>query len=214
VTVPLEFAHIAEHAAIVISHLAVFPDGWSIALRSVQRAPRTMDDEVEVFESFESGVTVATNMSIAFPSPWRIALGRPFIRRMTGGVRFGIEFSDGARVTDIEPLHPMPPEFDTPDYQPMWGLELGGSHGDSHSMRTEVWVWPVPPAGDASLVVAWPEQDIAEQRCAIDGDHLRAGRDRSRALWPDEASLPSRITNVQQGVHFARGAQARFQRDE
>src|ERR1700722_6789236 len=98
-------------------------------------------------------------------------------------VRFGIQFADGGRVTNVDDA------LDWPDAtEPMHGLESrGGSSSDTQADQ-EDWVWPVPEAGDLDLVCEWPAYGTRESRLTVNGDDLRAAAARARLIWPDDAA--------------------------
>jgi hypothetical protein len=84
---------------------------------------------------------------------------------------------------------PPPPEDDADlaeDEEVIGGRSTHGGSGSFGEAAQRFWIWPVPAAGDLTLVCGWPAYGIAESRLTIDGDELRAAAARARPVWPDE----------------------------
>ncbi len=84
-------------------------------------------------------------------------------------VRFGIQFADGGRVTNVDDALGWPDAT-----EPMHGLESRGGSSSDDQADQEYWVWPVPETGDLDLVCEWPAYGIPESRLTVNGDDLRA----------------------------------------
>jgi hypothetical protein len=96
-------------------------------------------------------------------------------------VRFGIQFADGGRATNVDDALGWPDAT-----EPMHGLDSrGGSSSDSEASQ-EFWAWPLPETGDLDLVCEWPAYGIPESRLTVSGDSLRAAAARARLIWPDD----------------------------
>ena len=99
---------------------------------------------------------------------------RPGRRRRTseGGLdpellRFGIQFSDGRKATNIDTRIPSrTPGVD----EPPGGLVLSprGGGGGQGRWRQDFWVSPLPPAGPLAFVCEWPVAAIPETRNEVD----------------------------------------------
>jgi len=122
-----------------------------------------------------------------FPHEILLSLDRPWVSRPEDGslpadlVRFGIQFPDGGRATNLDTDRARPDS-----YRPESGLRTqgGSSSGGEASQRFSA--WPLPASGDVVLVCEWPAYGIAESRLIIDGDALRAAAARAQPVWPDE----------------------------
>lgn len=97
-------------------------------------------------------------------------------------LRFGIEFADGQRASNVggrghsqgEPAGPV-----------LWGMGGGGGGGRWHQ---DFWVWPLPPAGPLSFVCEWPAAGIALTRVEIDGQLLIDAAGRAREMFANPAT--------------------------
>jgi hypothetical protein len=88
-------------------------------------------------------------------------------------LRVGVRFADGRVAANLAGR----PRFDdeTPD-RPVLMADSGGGGGRRFDMG--YWVWPLPPAGPLTVVVAWPGYHIDETSAQIDAAllHDAAGR--------------------------------------
>lgn len=82
-------------------------------------------------------------------------------------LRFGVQFADGRRVTNMDG-YPFVPEELPPD-QPVL-VEAGGvgSEGGGGSWDLELAVQPLPPPGPLAFVCAWRGRGVPESRVEID----------------------------------------------
>jgi hypothetical protein len=96
-------------------------------------------------------------------------------------VRFGIQFPDGGRATNVD-IDQRWPDASPPEH----GLRSHGGSSSAGQAHHHISAWPVPAAGDLVLVCEWPAYGIAESRLIIDGDDLRAAAARAQPVWPDE----------------------------
>jgi hypothetical protein len=82
----------------------------------------------------------------------------------------GVRFPDGSKVTTL--AAPAFPEGDgDPPDGPVLRLDQSSGSGESsHSVHEYVlWLWPLPPPEPLELVVAWPDLDLPETGCTLDG---------------------------------------------
>lgn len=105
-------------------------------------------------------------------------------------VRFGVQFADGAKVTNLDQMAGSADESD-----PAHGIQPTGFSRSVGQGSVEFWIWPVPESGDIVLVCEWPAYDVPESRLTISGDELRAAAGRARPVWPDEPAS-TRIKRV------------------
>lgn len=103
-------------------------------------------------------------------------------------LKFGLEFSDGRKVTNVgwhlagagEPEEPV-----------LWSMGGGGGGG---RWEQGFWVWPLPPAGPLAFVCEWPAAGIALSRAETDAEQLLDAAARAIALFPDEAPAGAQTT--------------------
>ena len=97
-----------------------------------------------------------------------------------GGLRLGLEFSDGRRA-EIGTPRPYPDQVgpDTLVVVP------AGSGGSDRSWHGRFWVHPLPPPGPLSFVAAWPDFAVTEARIELEADAILSAAERANALWPE-----------------------------
>jgi hypothetical protein len=97
-------------------------------------------------------------------------------------LRFGLEFSDGRKVTNLPRTRPEP--FADPGVGPiLWGRDGSGSNS---AWRQSYWVWPLPPPGPLKFVCAWPAFGIPESTASVDGAVVIDAATRATVVWPLE----------------------------
>ena len=100
-------------------------------------------------------------------------------------LRFGLQFSDGSKATNLYP-GPAPRDPDRPPAGPILAGGGGGGGGDAAGgsrWQYEYWVWPLPPEGPLVFVCEWPIGDIPETRSEMDSAPLRDAARDAVALW-------------------------------
>ena len=147
-------------------------------------------------------VAIAAQSGLAYPNgfAFRISLlrrkpidshdGDPFHqwRRARHGkladeaLRFGVQFSDGAKATLFDAHRWFGAESAPPG--PVL-MQRGGS-GGMRAWDFGFWVWPLPPDGPLAFVVEWPSEGIALTRAEIDASIVRAAAADAVVLWPDD----------------------------
>jgi hypothetical protein len=95
-------------------------------------------------------------------------------------LRFGIEFADGRKVTNVGGRGHGPGE---PDGPVLWGMGGGGGGGRWHQ---DFWVWPLPPAGTLGFLTEWPAAGIPLTRVDIDAQLLIDAAARAREMFPNQ----------------------------
>ena len=162
--VPISFLHArTPKAAILVQHLTAFPNGFEFQVTAVCRLEAGIWDPMHGLAGFR---------------------GRPGQR---GGemsdeiLRFGVQFSDGSKVTNLGP--PMIGPTDKPGKGPML-MHMGGTGGGDVAEQN-YWVWPLPPAGPLAFVAEWPKFGIALTRHEIDADVIREAARQAIELWPE-----------------------------
>jgi hypothetical protein len=95
-------------------------------------------------------------------------------------LRLGIQFSDGAKVTNTGGFHPHPWPPEGPIMVP------GGGGGGGGHWRQAQWVWPLPPPGPLTLVSEWPAMEIPLTRYEIDAQVILDAAARAQVIFSDE----------------------------
>jgi hypothetical protein len=133
-----------------------------------------------------------------FSTGWRFTLAVRLRRARAGGrlhmlvsphfevaleerLLVGLAYADGRRASN---LHDAWPDETTDDDR----LELrpqDGGGGDRTHHQT-YWVYPLPPEGPVTFVLAWPSFGLPETHTEFDSAAIRAAAERSRTLWPPQ----------------------------
>lgn len=146
---------------------------------------RTSDVAVWVSDAlvFPAGLSFCLN--VKYKGPDRPRRDPPFFGPNEETPRFGVELSDGRRV--IAGLRRGEPWLVRPE-RPILHPRSGGGGGHHH--RAELWLWPLPPAGDLTFVLEWPAQAIDETRVTVNADPIVAAAIRAEEMWPDTRPWP------------------------
>lgn len=108
-----------------------------------------------------------------------------------GGLRWGVEFSDGKRVTSVDeysPWNALPEGLDPSEWTPDRPIMLGlGRSGIEYSTWSRgIWLWPVPPPGVLRFVCAWPDRGIVETSVLVDSAALREAAESAQPTWSND----------------------------
>jgi hypothetical protein len=101
-----------------------------------------------------------------------------------GRLKWGFEFADGRRVTNLHPWPPYPDERDPawePDHPALIG---GGGGGGDRYVDVDYWLWPLPPAGRLRVACQWLEQGIEMSTHDLETDPFREAAARAKPIWP------------------------------
>lgn len=115
-------------------------------------------------------------------------------------LRFGVQFADGRKATNVGGRGYA---GDEPDGPVLWGMGGGGGGG---RWRQDFWVWPLPPAGPLTFVCEWPAAEIPLTRTEVDAQLLLDASTRTRKLFPDQASSQRGSTWSSTTFHGGRSA--------
>lgn len=154
-------------AAVKVQHLTAFPAGFEFQVVIHMRSTGEVWDPMHGLQGFR---------------------GRPGARYgelSDEHLRFGIQFADGSKATNLGPpmIGPTDEKSKGPMLQPS-----GGSAGGSVA-QTTFWVWPLPPSGPLTFVCEWPKYGIPLTRHPVNADLIREAAQRAIELWPEnEAS--------------------------
>ncbi len=95
-------------------------------------------------------------------------------------LRLGIEFADGAKVTNTGgyPPHPRPPDGPI--------MVSGGGGGSGGHWRQAQWVWPLPAPGPLTLICEWPAMEILLTRSQLDAKAILDAAARAQVIFSDD----------------------------
>ncbi|TDC72368.1 ankyrin repeat domain-containing protein [Streptomyces hainanensis] len=118
----------------------------------------------------------------------------PATRRQSG-LRVGLRFSDGRRVTSLDGTEPRRMTGPRGAAGPAVSAGAVGlvpldpgqhlSRGSLFTTDVDLYLAELPPPGEAWLVVEWPDEGIPETHTAIGVAALRAASGRAIEVWPD-----------------------------
>lgn len=154
----------STNAAVQIQHLTAFPEGFEFRVVARCRLVGDVWDPMHGLAGYR---------------------GRPGARGLEMSdeiLRFGIQFADGSKATNLGPPMLGPP--DQAQRGPML-QHAGGSSGGSVA-ETTFWVWPLPPPGPLAFVCEWPKFGIPLTRQEVDANLIREAAKRVIELWPEE----------------------------
>jgi hypothetical protein len=154
-------------AVVLLTGISAFPVGVAMTLGVRVRGPlngRDLNEEV-------------------FDGPYRHPMDADWL---AGRLKWGWEFSDGRRATNVDP--------------PAWGeggdhwsdaswrpdrpvLNGQGGGGSRRSVDRDYWLWPLPPAGRLRVVCQWPDQGIEATIHDLDAGPFRDAATRAQPLW-------------------------------
>jgi len=85
-------------------------------------------------------------------------------------VRFGLQFPDGSKVTNVAAS---PDWWDEDAAQPDGPVLIGdpeadGWNSDATAVDLDYWLWPLPSDSSVRVVVEWPAEGIAETSLELD----------------------------------------------
>ncbi|SDK68895.1 ankyrin repeat domain-containing protein [Streptomyces indicus] len=130
------------------------------------------------------------------------------------GLRVGLLFSDGRRVTSLDPTVMRDVSYTdtegqqrrvfTPQATGLIPLDPGMGPLRRSTFKTDVDLYlpELPPPGEARLVVEWPDEEIGETSTAVDVAALRAAASTAMEVWPgleppDPATQPTTFVTAE-----------------
>jgi hypothetical protein len=99
-------------------------------------------------------------------------------------LRFGVEFSDGRKATNLGPRLP------AGDEPPPINLGIsGGGGGGNRGWSYGYWVYPIPPEGPITIAFAWPHYDLPEESHQFDAAPILEAAGQVEHLWDDNRTF-------------------------
>jgi hypothetical protein len=112
-------------------------------------------------------------------------------------LRFGVEFSDGRKATNLgsrRPPHEEEPEIAL--------VPSGGGGGGGKSFNVGYWVYPLPSPGPVIVAAEWPARNVRETRHELDGDAIIEAGAGSEQLWDDDRPIgPGHTQSMSSGTY-------------
>jgi hypothetical protein len=158
-----------DRVAVALTKLAAYPVGFEFELVVL-----TADEE-------EYGLDPMLGGRVRHP-------GMPRADPEQSMLRFGIEFADGRRVTNLEGRFPC--RDDEPPTEPVLRPGGGSSSGGSE-WRQDMWIWPLPPAGPLTFVCEWPAAGIPFTKTEIDAQPLLDAAGQAQQIFERSADADS-----------------------
>lgn len=113
-------------------------------------------------------------------------------------LRFGIEFADGRKATNLGQRGVPGDEPPSINMTPQ-----GGSGGGGRSWETGYWVYPLPPTGPLTVAIAWPTHGLSEQTHTLDSTPIIEAAAASLVLWEDNRPIRSAGTGPRTSMNFS-----------
>ena len=153
--VPLELVIVrTDKVAVVVRNLVAYTDGIEFTLSIRLRPPRSV-----------------------FPSH-PLGLGPGGDKHRDDLLRFGVQFADGVKATTLQSFVGR-----RPDEEPRIWLSQNGGSGGAERWELGFWLWPLPPHGPLTFVVAWLGENVTETRAELDTGPIREAAAQAEVLW-------------------------------
>ncbi len=165
----------SDEAAVVLSRISAFPDGFEFTVnsylrRSVKRNRRGHPHH---------------------PMMWHgmVDPGKPVPDEI---LRFGVAWPDGGRATNLGGWG----RNERDATEPAHGLETHSGGGSDREYSQQYWAWPLPTSGPLRFVVAWPAFGIEETTASVDGEILVEAASRAQPVWPEDVGKTSHVSRA------------------
>ena len=157
----------SERAAVCVTRVAAYPTGFEVDLVTMASADSDFDLDPLMFGRRHGGARIGPR---AQEIPEEM-------------LRFGVQFADGSKATNLGPRH-HGPGGDGPPLGPVLHQQGGGGGGGN--WRQTLWIWPLPPPGPLSFVVEWPAAGVALTRHEIDAQLIRDAALRAQVIFSED----------------------------
>ncbi len=132
-------------------------------------------------EAYRTGIVLRVELRGRSPA-------RPGVEAGPGMWRFGVQLSDGQKLTTAGHGRNVPKPYPGEGSSGPLLLSLGGV-GGPWLFRQGYWLWPLPPPGDLLIACEWPNVALPLTTATIDARRLREAADQARELWPEPDPL-------------------------
>jgi hypothetical protein len=145
-------------------------------------------------DAYSSGVLISIAVRFRHSDPFGDDLAHELYgqhRRGAGSTQLlvGIAYPDGRTATNVSAPRDRD-LFGQSDQPEQPTLVQRGGGGGGREFGINLWLAPLPPPGDLTVVVAWPRRGIPETHTTIAADLIAAGAAKSVELWPWEPPAP------------------------
>jgi hypothetical protein len=154
----------SDEAAVIVHGIACYPTGFAFQLETVMRYEREDDEDFALGDAFHAWHHIPRSAEV---SPKLL--------------RFGIAFSDGAKVTTLDADRWERRDERPDEVRPH--LELGGGGGGDGEWSYEIWIWPLPPEGPVTFACEWPAFGIEETTRRVEGRRFVRAAGRAKAVF-------------------------------
>jgi hypothetical protein len=167
--VPVELVLASNHrAAVAVTKLGAYPVGFELELVVLVRD----EDEYEL-DPMVSGFMRHAGRRRGDPR-----------RDM---LRFGIEFPDGSKATNVGGRLRHHGVGEEPPPAPVLQTN-GGSSGGGH-WQQDLWIWPLPPPGVLTFVCEWPAAELELTRSELDAQLVIDAAGRAQDIFGRDGSF-------------------------
>ncbi|MBZ4322610.1 hypothetical protein [Streptomyces huiliensis] len=105
-----------------------------------------------------------------------------------GALRVGLRLADGRRVTTVDAAPWPVPEGGE---RPVTLREYGTDPGGEFRRPVRLLLSAMPSDGPVTLVLEWPDEDVAETAAVLDTSGLGEAAERVVELWPELSATPA-----------------------
>ncbi len=117
---------------------------------------------------------------------WHPDIGGPDPSWHANRFKWGVEFADGRKATNVDPDRGPADGRYEPDWKPDHPVLMinGGSFRGQRAADVECWLWPLPPPGPLRVVCQWPGQGIDLNVHELEAQPFLEAAARADPLWP------------------------------
>jgi hypothetical protein len=166
-----KFLHLSPTTVLAVKSADVYSTGCSFSLSWLFRRGEQTDEDWADLQHlfFQPGLGI-----------------RRGAERQTG-LMFGAQFPDGSKASTGNQGHHGLMDTGQQPKPPTVVLNNGGGSGADYEFlgTGNLWMWPLPPAGDLRLVAQWLDFGLEEASIKLNGGQLRDAAARVQPYWPE-----------------------------